>query len=597
MLSQLRSPRYMKIIMGIVAVAFIVGTIILTYDPFGGGGRASRQGSVALVINGEEVAWQSYSSVVNQLAEIERSRYQRDDLTTSDYERIEQQAKESVVTDVLMRQEANRMGLTASDDEIIATLTQNPPDYIRQRFLDDKGQFDPVQYQRALADPTYPWRADEEYLRNALPTLKLQQMVRARAVVSEVEVRREFQRRNMRNTVRYTGIAWRSIEADDFAPTDDELRQYQQEHADRFQKRETVSLEMLRVPKTPSSTDREEILEDARQDLQDLNDGVYDTFAELAAFASEDDNQGLLGWTSRSGLADTLASLVWSLQPGQHTDPILTNRGVTIVHVDSVRTEDGERRLFLHQVFMALTPSLDTIDSLRATALDLADDAKVDFDAAAREYGLDIETPAPLTSSGFLEGFGFSSRLRDWAFEAAPGAIGGPFASNDAWIMVRVLRQNPAELLPFDQVEDRLRNALLEKYKKDEAHRRVEAVRQAIDSGKSLQEAAADAGLDVKEPAPFTFYESVAGIGNANAFTAVASELAAGQISGVVDVSSGSWIVELISRDTFDEEQYAQEHDSHYQVLFQQRANAVYDAWLSNLRQNARIEDKRGPRV
>jgi peptidyl-prolyl cis-trans isomerase D len=596
MLSQLRSARNMKIIMGIVAVAFIAGTIILTYDPFGNRGSQQRS-NAAVVINGEEVGWQSYTGVVNQLAEIERSRYQRQDLTTADYERIEQQAMESVITDVLMRQEADRLGLTASDDEIVATLTQNPPEYIRQRFLDDQGQFDPVQYQRALADPTYPWRQDEEYLRNALPTLKLQQMIRARAVVSEIEVRREFQRRNMRNTVRYTGVAWRTLGAEGFEPTDEQLRQYQQDHAERFQKRESVSLEMLRVAKSPSNEDKAEILADARQDLQDLSDGVYDSFAELAAFASEDPGQGRLGWSNKGTLPDTVESVVWSLQPGQHTAPILTNRGVYIVHVDSARTRDDARQLYLHQVYMALTPSLDTMDSLRATALDLADEATVDFDAAAGEFGLQIEKPEPLTTGGFLQGFGFSTRLRDWAFDAAVGAIGGPFASDDAWIMVRVVSKNPPELLPFEQVKDRLRSGLLEEHKKDVAHRRVESVRQAIDAGKTLQEAAAEAGLEIKQPAPFTFYESVAGIGNANAFTAVASELDAGQISGVVDVPTGSYIIELISRDPFDEELYAQEHNSHYQVLFQQRANAIYESWLKDLREHARIEDKRGPRV
>ena len=599
MLSQLRSARNMKITMGFVAVTFIVGYVMLDVDPFGNRG-ASRQSSVAIVINGEEVPWQSYSAIVTQLADAERSRYQRDELTTADYERLEQQAIESVITDVLMRQEATRLGLTASDDEIIATLTQNPPDYIRQRFVDDQGQFDPVLYQRALADPTYPWKADEEYLRVVLPTLKLQQMIRARAVVSEIEVRREFQRRNMRNTVRYAGVEWRSMDADNYEPSDEELLQYQRDNKDRFSERETVSLEVLRIAKDPSALDRQEILDDGKQALRELKSGDHESFAALADIWNEDgsgQNGGRVGWTRKGLLPAEVEEAAWSLQPGQYTEPILTDRGLYIVHVDSVRTEDGERMLHLSQVFMSLSPSPETLDSLRATALDLADQAKVDFDGAARDFGLTIEKAEPMSSAGFLPGFGFSTRLRDWAFEASPGNVGGPFSSDAAVIMVRMLQKNEPKLLAFEDVKSRLLSGMLEDRKKKNAQQAVQAVRDAINAGKSFDEAAASAGFDIKQPAPFTFYESVAGIGNANQFSAVAGELQAGQISGVVEINSGAYIMQLIGRDTFNEELYAQERDRHYQGLFQERANAIYEAWLTDLRAEANIEDKRGPRV
>ena len=176
-----------------------------------------------------------------------------------------------------------------------------------------------------------------------------------------------------------------------------------------------------------------------------------------------------------------------------------------------------------------------------------------------------------------LPGFGFSTRLRDWAFDAKPGEVGGPFSSDAAIIMVRVVQKNDKQLMAFEDVKERLKSGMLEDLKKKKARDAVQVVRDAIDA--------------------FTFYESVAGIGNANQFTAVACELQEGQISGVVEVASGAYILKLIARDVFDEELYAQERESHYQGLYQERANAIYEAWLSDLREAANIEDKRGPRV
>ena len=55
--------------------------------------------------------------------------------------------------------------------------------------------------------------------------------------------------------------------------------------------------------------------------------------------------------------------------------------------------------------------------------------------------------------------------------------------------------------------------------------------------------------------------------------------------------------MQLVSREAFDQELYMKERKTHYFGLFQERANAIYEAWLSDLREHARIEDKRGPRV
>ena len=72
----------------------------------------------------------------------------------------------------------------------------------------------------------FPRCTDEEYLRAILPSLKLQQVIRAGAVVSEEEVQREYTYRTLRNKVQYAGVEWRSLEIEPFDPSPDELRAY-----------------------------------------------------------------------------------------------------------------------------------------------------------------------------------------------------------------------------------------------------------------------------------------------------------------------------------------------------------------------------------
>ena len=598
MLSQLRSAHVMKIIMGVVAVVFIVGTVILSMDP---GGAGQGPDNVVAVINGTEIPYEAYNARVTQLAEMERQRFQRDELSAMDYERIEQQAWDGIVQEVLLSQEAGKLGMEAQDDEIVATLRNNPPEFVRQRFLDDQGQFDMAAYQRALADPMQNWLRDEEYLRAILPSLKLQQVIRAGAVVSEEEVQREYTYRTLRNKVQYAGVEWRSLEIASFDPSPDELRAYFAANQERFSRGESVVLDAIRFAKTPSPIDVNDALTEAQDLLREFSTGQVESFAALAELYSDDPSAsrgGSLGWIGPGVLPEAVETAVWSLAPGGRTEPIAAGSGVYVVQVDSVRTDaGGGRSLLVSQLVLQVRTSTETTDSLRTLAFQLGKDAAENFEGAAEKHGLKVERLAPVERSGLVPGFGFSLRLRDWAFAAKPGEVGGPFGSDDAVLVARLVEKHDVTTPTFEEAESRLRNALLEDRKKTMARERLLGVARRVAAGASLADAARAEKLEVKEPAPFTYYESVAGIGNANEFTAVASELLVGRTSGVIETATGAYILQVLDRDRFNPEAYASERNAHFQSLMARRASEVYDTWLQAQRDKATIQDKRGARV
>src|SRR5262245_11381696 len=185
MLKQLRSQRTMKTVMWVMAAVFVIGFLFLGRGLNVGSHQGNQaQSNVAAVVNGIKVPYETYNSRVTQLADGERARSSRDELSSADYERLESQAYQGLVTEVLVRQEAQRLGLRADDNEIVAYLENNPPPFVRQSFTDEQGNFDAQAFRRALDDPKTDWRAAEAYVRDLLPTLKLQQMVAAGVTVS-----------------------------------------------------------------------------------------------------------------------------------------------------------------------------------------------------------------------------------------------------------------------------------------------------------------------------------------------------------------------------------------------------------------------------
>ena len=99
-----------------------------------------------------------------------------------------------------------------------------------------------------------------------------------------------------------------------------------------------------------------------------------------------------------------------------------------VVHADSVRTaKDGEREMYLRQLYLKLDPSPDTQDSLRTLAHDLAAAAEKNFDEAGKKYGIAVQKLEPFELSDFVPGIGYAPRLHEWAAKAKPGDVGGPF--------------------------------------------------------------------------------------------------------------------------------------------------------------------------
>jgi len=499
---------------------------------------------------------------------------------------------------MLVRQEAERLGIQAADEEIAEVLTTSPPQWVQQRFLDDQNRFDAARFQAAINDPNYNWGPDEQYLRVALPSAKLQTMVRAQATSSEQETRSEYVRRNQRTTVRYAGTSLSAIDLGAWTPTDAELHAYYDSHPEQFAIGETVTLEVIQVEKKPSAADDADALESAQEILTEEKKG--ESFASLAEAYSDDASSargGDLGWVSPQSFQPELRDAAAGLAAGQTSQPVRGDRGFFILHADSVRLGPQGAAVRLRQILLNSKVSPETLDSLRTRVVDAAEGAKQDFEGTARVLGVTVQKLPPVENSGYLPGIGFSKRLVDWAFAAAPGGVSDPVVNDTAYLIGRLVEKTPKSTRPFDTVVSQVRNALMQSTRKTRARERVERVVARIQAGNSLDAAAKAEGLTVEQPAPFNFYESVAGVGGANEFTAVAGALPVGRVSGVVETQGGAYVLQVLSRDPFDPTAYEQARGEVYQSLLQQREGQVFSAWLKELRERAKIEDRRGPRV
>ena len=594
----LQQMREMKIfVFWFVAITFVVGFVFLS-DGLNVGQLQSTDANVVVDVNGQKVEYAAYSRYVNYYIDMERQQSQRDELSSAEYDRIEEQAWNDMITDLLMRQEADKLGIRAADEEIVETLTQSPPPWVQQRFQDENGRFDFAAFQAAINDPSYDWGPDERALRQELPKAKLQQMVRARATVSEEEVRQEFARESQKITARYVGIRLHEVDLGDWKPSEAETRAFYDQHPERFRRGETVTLDIVRVAKKPSPDDEADALDDANEVQEELRRGEpFATLAEAYSDGPTAPRGGERGWVRADQLEPALRDAATVLAPGGTSAAVRTETGFYLLHADSVRTVSGAQEIKLREILLVPKISPETLDSLRTRVTQAAEAAQKNFEGAARDLGVPVQRVESVEKLGFISGIGYAKRLVDWAFSAAPGAVSTPFGTDDAILVAKLVAKNPEGPRPFEEVSAQVPSAVLENQRKVVARQRLERVLERVRGGMALDVAARAEGLQSKEPAPFTFIDNVPDVGSRNEFSAVALALEPGKTSDVVETSSGAYIIQVVSREPFDDTAYQARRQALYQNLLGRRQMEVYQAWIEELRERATIDDRRSPRV
>jgi peptidyl-prolyl cis-trans isomerase D len=118
----------------------------------------------------------------------------------------------------IMRVEAERLGLTASDAEVAAA--------IREQFKPEDGKpFDQEQYEQNVIASAGSIAKFEESMRDDVSANKLRAFITSGVTVSEEEVLKDFQRKNTKFDLSYVMVNSGDL-AQTITPTDAELRDY-----------------------------------------------------------------------------------------------------------------------------------------------------------------------------------------------------------------------------------------------------------------------------------------------------------------------------------------------------------------------------------
>jgi len=593
MLTKLRQQT--KFWMWIVAGAFILTIVFAWGMDYSGAGSSPILGKV----NGHRIMIQEYQAALQRNYQLQREQLGGRELDDAFIEFIQEQTWQQMVNQILINQEVTRLGLRATNEEILFILRNNPPADLRQipEFQTD-GIFDIQKYEAAMRNEALRdfWLSMEMYVRGYLPQQKLEHLVSSSVIVTDEEARQSYRYRNEKVTAQFASITPTTHPDTTMTVSEDEIRSYYIGHQEEFEEPAKVDLNYVLLYKSPSPRDVAETQDTLENLRNQLEMGV--NFATLARQYSDDPGaqDGNLGWINRGDMVANFDETAFDLEAGVISEPVKTQFGWHIIKVDSIRsTGDEDEQRSVHHILIKEEPSPATLDSLYNNLQQLyLNVEEEDFTTAAVQLKLEVQQTGPIVQGGFIPGLGFETKASQFAFASQLGTVSEVMEHASAYYILQVRDRIEAGVAPLRTVSAQIREDLLfEKTMtalKAKGREIADLMHESPDHFTAIAEAES---LYVTDTGSFTRNDYVTGVGRDPAFIATAFATPIGAVGELVRGRDGWYILKVVEHIEVQDEGLQILIETEKENLLRTRMLNAFNEWLQGLRSRAKIVDNR----
>lgn len=224
-----------KTVFAVIVLSFI-GTMFLVWGKGSDGSR--RSANYAAKVNGSKISLEEFQNAYQRIRNIYQQLYGQS--MPADMEKtlgLKKIALDNLINNRLILQEADKMGIKVSKDEVANSIASIPA------FQQD-GAFSFDLYQQLLKNNRITTNEFEEGQQKELILKKTLQTMKDKVVVSDGEALELFRKENDRITLEYSGFAPAEVIAE-IKPTEKELHEYLQKNQEEFKTDEKAAISYI----------------------------------------------------------------------------------------------------------------------------------------------------------------------------------------------------------------------------------------------------------------------------------------------------------------------------------------------------------------
>lgn len=486
------------------------------------------------VVNGESISFQEYQQTREQL--LDQVRQQTGgDLSQAQREQVEERAYDQMITQVLLEQEMDRLGITVTDDEILDLVYgENPHPLIRRQFADSTGQINYQLLNNFAENPEAreQWAQIEEFMRQQRRQQKMNNILQATVHVSSADVRNFYKRQNESVNIEYVLKRYATVPPDQVEVTDADLRSYYEENKDDFERKRTYTIDYVSQPKVATEQDTTLIQEDLRRLRDEFASAEDDsTFLQINASAQPFTREYK---TPDDMPADVASAIYEDLTVGRIAGPVFAGDAGHLLKIRDVREADDTYVRAQH-ILLRLGEAADAETTAqvreRIEAIRDSIESGANFADLARRNSADGSASRGGDLGWFSSG-DMVPEFQEAAFNATPGSIVGPVRTDFGFHLIKV-NQKATQAVQYSDMAYSLdpSPATLNDFQAQ-----LEDIAYYTEDGGNFREEAQNAGYEVQTVQVEEESRTIPGIGRSAALMRFLSESDEGEISNVYEL-------------------------------------------------------------
>ena len=541
---------------------------------------------------------------------------------------MSQRAGQILVQRAILKHEADRLHLQASDEDLRRELQTGP----FAQYLFPNGQYiGDDAYMNFVQSAFQTSRADfESQVKSDMELNRLQALITGGVTVSDNAVREAYRIQGTKvkfdyavisaddirksinptdaqlqdffkqNAARYaTAIPeTRKIQYVAFDPTnlpggkpqvtDAEVQAYYNAHQEQYQVKEQVKVRhiLIAVPAGADAKTDAAAKAKAEDILKQIKSGG--NFAELAAKNSDDPGSktqgGDLGWLDRGKTVPEFDKAAFTLAPGQTSDLVKTQFGYHILQVQDKKTAHLRP---LSEVKAEILPVLEQQKSgaaLQTFASQLAADAKSNgLDKAATARGLHVVTTDFLAKDGVIAGLADGAPMLSQAFAVTKGSTPAAVSTGDGYAVFQVKDIRPAHAPEFADHKQHILDDYREQQVPQLLNAQLNKLHDRANVLNDLRKAAAEMNIPVKTSELVGKDGQVPDLGAMSGPGAVAFSLPKGAISGPINAGRVGVVLSVVDKQEPTAEDIAAHFNQTREQLLGEQHEEVFRVYLGNL--------------